>query len=336
MKISVFEAEPWEQESFEALKGDHEIRFAEEALDKENGKEHEDADVISTFIYSNLGVDVLEAFKNLRLISTRSTGFDHIELEYCASRDITVCNVPTYGENTVAEHVFALLLTISHNLTEAIDRTRKGDFSQKGLRGFDLMGKRIGVIGTGSIGQCVVKIAKGFQMDVVAFDVNPSQDASDHLGFSYVGLDELLETSDVVTLHVPGSAATRHLLSSSQFDQMKRGVVLINTSRGSVVDVKALIRALEDGTVSAAGLDVLPEEPVIREEAELLHSVFQERHELSTLLADHVLMRLRNVFVTPHSGFNTKEAVRRILQTTVENITAFARGTPQNVISGKG
>ncbi len=333
MKISVFESEPWEKEAFEALEADHEIRFVEGPLDAGNARDHEDADVISTFIYSSLGSDVLEIFKNLQLIATRSTGFDHIELEHCASRDIKVCNVPTYGENTVAEHVFALLLAISHNLTEAIDRTRKGDFSQKGLQGFDLMGKRIGVIGTGNIGRCVVKIAKGFQMDVVAYDVKPDRDASDHLGFRYVELDELLETSDVVSLHVPGSAATVNLLSSGEFDRMKQGAVLINTSRGSVVDVKALIRALEKGKLSAAGLDVLPEEPVIREEAELIHSVFQERHDLSTLLADHVLLRLRNVYVTPHSGFNTREAVRRILQTTVENITAFARGTPQNVIS---
>jgi D-lactate dehydrogenase len=333
MKIAVFETEPWEQTSFEELEKDHEIVFLEEPLNKENAQLQEDADVISTFIYSRLGSEVLELFKNLQLITTRSTGFDHIELNYCASRGITVCNVPSYGENTVAEHVFALLLNISHNLAEATDRTRKGDFSVKGLQGFDLMGKRIGVVGTGDIGRCVIRIATGFQMDVVAYDIKPSEDASEHLGFRYVDLDELLEISDVVTVHVPGTSATRHLLGSKEFERMKKGAVLINTSRGSVVDVKALIRALEDGTVSAAGLDVLPEEPVIREEAELLRSVFQERHDFATLLADHVLLRLRRVYVTPHSAFNTKEAVQRILRTTVDNIAAFAQGHPKNVIT---
>jgi D-lactate dehydrogenase len=333
MKIAVFETEPWERASFQELRADHEVVFVEEPLDRENAKLHEDADVISTFLYSRLGAEVLERFANLRLIATRSTGFDHIELNYCATRGITVCNVPSYGENTVAEHVFALLLTISHNLAEAIDRTRKGDFSLTGLQGFDLMGKRIGVVGTGNIGRCVIRIAAGFQMDVVAYDIKPSKDASDHLGFRYVDLDELLETSDVVTVHVPGTSATRHLLGAEQFEGMKKGAVLINTSRGSVVDVKAMARALEDGTLSAAGLDVLPEEPVIREEAELLRSVFQERHDFATLLADHVLLRLQRVFVTPHSAFNTKEAVRRILQATVDNIVAFAQGRARNVIS---
>jgi len=333
MKIVLFETEPWEQEVFGELGEEHEVEFVEGPLDKSNADSHQEAEVVSTFIYSKLGADVLGQLKSLKLIATRSTGFDHIDLNHCASKGITVCNVPTYGENTVAEHVFGLLLTISHNLTEAVDRTRKGDFSLQGLQGFDLMGKRIGVIGAGSIGQSVIRIAKGFRMDVVASDVRPDEVLSKDLGFSYVDLNELLETSDVVTLHVPGTAGTRHLLSSEQFAKMKKGAVLINTSRGSVVDVKALVRALGDGTVSAAGLDVLPEEPVIREEAELVRSVFRERHDLTTLLADHVLLRLRRVFVTPHSAFNTKGAVQRILRTTEENIAAFAEGRAQNVIS---
>jgi len=149
-------------------------------------------------------------------------------------------------------------------------------------------------------------------------------------------MEDLLSRADIITLHVPGGEKTRHLLSSNEFGSMKRGAVLINTSRGDVIDVKALLEGITEGKVAAAALDVLPDEPVIREEAELLRSAFRERHDLSTLLADHILLRLRNVIVTPHNAFNTREAVERILVTTIENIKAFERGEPQNrVHNGK-
>jgi len=334
MKITIFETENWEHGAFESLASDHEVVFSEAPLDLETAKDHSDAQVISTFIYSDLSTEVLKRFSNLEMISTRSTGFDHIDLEYCNEKNITISNVPTYGDNTVAEHVFGLLLTISHNLIPAIDRTRKGDFSQKGLQGFDLAGKTLGVIGTGNIGRHVIRIAGGFEMNVLAFDVAPKEELAHKLGFRYADMDALLENSDIITLHVPGSDKTRHLLSEKEFSIMKDGVVLINTARGGVVDVHALAGAIADGKVAAAGLDVLPEEPVIREEMELLRSLFRKKKEqnIETLLADHILLRLRNVYITPHSGFNTREAVERILRTTVENITAFAEGNPGNVV----
>jgi len=193
----------------------------------------------------------------------------------------------------VAEHVFALLLAISHGLEQAIDRTRKGDFSSRGLEGFDLFGKTLGVVGTGHIGQHAIRIARGFGMEVLGYDVAPDEDAARELGFRYVSLEELLGASDV--------------------------------------DTRSPVRALAEGKL-AAGLDVLPEEPVIREEAELLRSVYERRHNLEDLLADHVLLRLRNVIVTPHSAFRTREAIQRILDTTVRNIDAFARGEPGNIV----
>lgn len=300
-------------------------------LTQENVKEYVNAEVVSPFIYSNLSGDLLKHLSRLKLIATRSTGFDHIDLEYFKSNGITVCNVPVYGDNTVAEHVFGLLLAISHNLVEVIDRTRRGDFSQKGLQGFDLFGKTLGVIGTGKIGQCVIEIAKGFRMNVVACDVRPKVELARRLGFRFVDMDELLTTSDIVTLHVPSNEKTRNLLSWEEFSKMKEGVVLINTARGDVVDVKALAREIGEGKVAAAGLDVLPEESAIREEAELLHSVYQKKCDLETLLVNHILLRLRNVIVTPHSAFNTKEAVGRILSTTVDNIASFVRGETRNI-----
>jgi D-lactate dehydrogenase len=334
MEIVIFEVEPWERETFRELSHGYDVKYVQEPLTAENASRYEAANVISTFIYSELDADVLQQFPQLKLIATRSTGYDHIDANYCQQHGVTICNVPTYGENTVAEHVFALLLAISHKIPEAIDRTRKGDFSLEGLRGFDLRGKTLGVIGTGNIGQCVIEIAKGFRLEVIAFDVKPKQELASKLGFRYVAMEELLSTADIITLHVPANKKTYHLLSTEQFDMMKKGVVLINTSRGSLVDVQALLYALAEGKVAAAGLDVLPEEPVMREEAELLRSVYRQQHNMETLLADHILLRLRNVIITPHSAFNTREAVQRILDTTVSNILSFGQGKPQNVVEG--
>jgi D-lactate dehydrogenase len=181
----------------------------------------------------------------------------------------------------------------------------------------------------------VIEIAKGFRMDVLASDVRPDQDLASQMGFRYVEMDQLLASSDIITLHVPSSEKTRNLISDKEFARMKEGVVLINTARGDVLDIKALAKAIGDGKVAAAGLDVLPEEGGIREEAELLRSVYDKKHDLETMLLNHILLRLRNVIITPHSAFNTREAVERILSTTVGNIASFTRGEPENVISNK-
>jgi D-lactate dehydrogenase len=311
MNIVIFEAEPWEQEGFKKFKTNQTVTLSDEPLTAENIECCTDAEIISTFIYSDLSSPVLTKLPQLKLIATRSTGYDHIDMDYCDQHGITVCNVPEYGDNTVAEHVFALLLGISHNLVESVDRTRRGDFSLKGLRGFDLKGKTLGVIGTGSIGQCVIQIAQGFGMKVIAFDVRQDPALANKLNFEYRSMENLLGEMDI----------------------MKDGVVIINTSRGNVLHVEALARALAVGKVAAAGLDVLPDEPTIREESELLHSFYRQEHNLQTLLADSVLMRLRNVIITPHSAFYTKEAINRILDTTIDNIAAFIQGKPQNTVN---
>lgn len=333
MKVVAFEVEDWEADAFYDLGGEFNVETNPHPLGKRNAEDYSDAQVISTFINCDLGNEVLKHFDDLRLIATRSTGFDHIDLDYCNEHDIAVCNVPDYGANTVAEHVFALLLTISHNMEPAIDRTRKGDFSPRGLQGFDLKGRTLGVIGTGDIGQSVIQIAKGFQMKVLAHDVAPRNDLAEQLGFDYLSLHELLQQSDVITLHVPSNEQTHHMIGERQFHFMKDKAVLINTARGDVIDIRAMVRALAEGKLAAAGLDVLPNEPVIREEAELLRSIYERKHDLQTLLADHVLAHLRNVIITPHSAFNTREAVERIIDTTRQNIEAFAQGQPQNLVN---
>jgi len=333
MKIVFFEAENWECDILQQICCNHEVVFTEEALGRQNVHLYKDADVISPFVHSVLDRSVLEGFEHLRFIATRSTGYDHIDLDYCAENAIPISNVPVYGDHTVAEHVFALLLTISHHMPEAINRTRKGDFSQKGLRGFDLQGKTLGVIGTGAIGKRVVEIAQGFRLNVIACDRKPDADFASQCKVTYVDIESLLEQSDIVTLHVPGSKAATPLLSQREFSRMKDGVVLINTARGSLVDTQALLHALADGKVAAAGLDVLSDEPSIREEAELLRSFFDKKHDLESWFANHTLLHMRNVIITPHSAFNTKEAVERILITTGENIIGFAKGELKNTVN---
>jgi D-lactate dehydrogenase len=333
VKIAIFEVEHWERQAFAALQDEHELVFSEGRLRRDALGEAADADVVSTFIYSTLDRQVLEQLTQLRFIATRSTGVDHIDIGYCTERGIRVANVPVYGEATVAEHVFALLGAISHNLVDAVDRTRRGDFSQQGLQGFDLFGKVFGLIGAGSIGRHAARIARGYGMEVIAFDLEPNVEAAKELGIRYVGFDDLLAEADIISLHVPGNSMTDNLLSDAAFDKMKDGVVLINTARGQVVDVKALLRALASGKVRAAGLDVLPEEPALREEAELLRTSFPKEHNLENLLANHILLRMSNVIITPHSAFNTREAVQRILDTTRLNIIGFANGQPENVVN---
>lgn len=332
MKIAIFDIEPREAFEFDALKRGHDLTLSEHPLRADNAAHYADAEIVSTFIYSRLDRDVLARLPKLKLIATRSTGYDHIDMAWCTGHGVKVANVPTYGENTVAEHVFALLLTISHRLREAMERARSGRFSPEGLEGFDLQGKIIGVIGTGNIGRHVIRIARGFGMDVIAFDIRPDEALAADTGVRYADMDELLAASDVITLHVPALPQTEHLLDDAAFARMKQGAVVINTARGNIIDSRALIEALRSGKIAAAGLDVLPDEPLIREEAELISSIYENRHDIRELVADHILLTMPNVVITPHSAFNTREAIRRISTTTVANIVAFLDGRPINLV----
>jgi D-lactate dehydrogenase len=335
MKVVVFEATEWERQACRRLEPVHTVECLTEPLTGDCAARYADADAVTTFIRSDLSPAVLRLMPKLRLIATRSTGFDHIDLDYCRQAGVTVCNVPDYGDPTVAEHVFALLLALSRHIVEAAQRTRRGDFLESGLRGFDLAGKTLGVIGTGRIGRRVIAIGRGFGMEAIAFDVRPDPEAARVLGFRYAALDELLAASDVVTLHLPGGESTYHLIGEAQFALMKPGVVLINTSRGGVVDGAALVRALASGRLGGAGLDVVAEEGSLVEEAEVFRAnatVSAER--IKALLADHTLISQPNVIVTPHIAYDTREAVARIIETSLDNIAAFDAGSPRNVVAG--
>jgi D-lactate dehydrogenase len=333
MKLAVFEAEDWEEAAFGALQPAHQVSVTGQPLNRSTAAGHADAEVISPFVYSRIDEDVLRQMPALKLIATRSTGFDHIDLASCARRNIVVSNVPDYGDSTVAEHAFALLLALARNLVECVEHTRRGWFTAPNVRGMELRGKTIAVIGTGRIGRRVIEIAKGFGMTVLAVDQREDAVAAVGMGFTYGALDDVLSRADVVTLHVPAAPETTGLIGDRAFAAMKRGSILINTSRGNVVDTEAMVRALVDGRLRAAGLDVLPQEPLIREEAELFRGEKPvTAPDLKALVANHVLLRFPNVIVTPHNAYNTDAALQRIMDTTLANIAAFAAGKPANVV----
>lgn len=332
MNIAVMSEEDWEIPIFQQALNGHKITFFKEALNEKIVSRVKNADIISVFVGSQVSKAVLKKLPRLKMVATRSTGFDHIDCAECKKRGIIVSNVPAYGDNTVAEHAFALMLAVMRKLVATVERTRRGNFSLEGLRGHDLKGKMLGVIGTGKIGKNAVRIGQGFQMNVIAHDPFPDKEFAKKIGFPYVGLDKLLQQADVITLHVPLTDKTYHMINSKNISKIKKGSILINTARGGLVETHALVKALKTGIIAGAGLDVLEEEGDIAEEVELLTSAYAKKYDLRTLLEEHVLIDMDNVVITPHNAFNTEEAVRRIVDVTIENIKAFLKGKPVNVV----
>ena len=335
MHAVVFEAAPWERRYLTRALALHQLRprFVADPLTEETWRLAAGARILSVFIYSTVTATLLRRLPQLRFIATRSTGFDHLNLSACRQRRILVSNVPSYGENTVAEHTFALILALSRNIHKAYVKTIKGDFSLEGLQGFDLKGKTIGVVGGGHIGMHVIKMAKGFGMEVLVQDVRRNVFLSEVLDFRYVPLETLLRRSDVVSLHLPYMASTHHVMNRSAFRLMNRGALLINTARGGLVDTDALVWALDEGIVGGAGLDVLEGEDLVKEERQLLSKDFS-KDKLATALRNHILLHRENVVITPHIAFDSKEALQRILETTVNNVAGFLHGAPINLVSG--
>jgi len=331
MKYAFFELENWEKEYFQKEIHDSELVFFDQPL-SDTTPDIGTFEVVITFIHTQMNKELLDKMPNLKFITTMSTGFDHVDIEECKRRGIVVSNVPSYGETTVAEHTFALLLTIARRLPESIERVKSGNFMPSGLTGFELRGKTIGVIGVGSIGTNVIKIARGFGMNVIVFKRTPDYALEKELGCKFVELPILYQQSDIVTLHIPYTKETHHYVSDEAFSQMKDGVVLLNTARGALIDTTALLKALESGKVKAAGLDVLEEEPLLEEEKDLLSQDF-DKEKLFTILQDHMLLNHPKVVITPHNAFNSEEALKKIVETTHENLSAFVSGVPLNVVS---
>lgn len=351
-KIAFFEAHPFDPSSRGAGKtqgkGEEELLreiFSGDDLfvtadELEAGRVPEDAreaEVVSVFVDSHIDAAVLEKLPNLKLIATRSTGFDHIDLNACQARGVVVSNVPTYGEHTVAEHTFALILALSRKIFQSYERTERRKFNREGLQGFDLFGKTLGVVGTGNIGKNVVRCGLGLGMKVVAHDVHPNEAFAREVSalgtFQYVdSLDALLPVSDVVTLHVPYLKETHHLIHKQNVGKMKRGALLINTARGGLVETEAMLWALGEGILAGAGLDVLEEEGDMFDDLTVWSRGIPENKDIRTLLQNHILIARDDVILTPHNAFNSREAVRAIFDTTVSNIKAYLAGQPQNTV----
>lgn len=336
MKISFFESrDEAEKDFFKQNLPGHELIFSNEPLTSDCLPEDKNFDIAAIFVTSKIDEAVLNALPNLKAICVRATGFDNIDLAFCKQKNIIVSNVPAYGSHTVAEFTFALMLSVIRKVYTAINRVKiEQRYSFEGLQGLDLFGKTLGVVGTGKIGINVIKIAKGFGMNVLAFDAHPNQALADELDFKYASLEDLLCSSDIVTLHVPYISSTHHLLNSTNLPLMKEGSILINTARGAVIETDALFKALRSGHLAGVGLDVLEEEDELKEEAELLERNAIPEEKYKEILEDHMLIRMPQVIVTPHMAFFTKEAIISIRQTTLDNINLFIKGTPQNQVQG--
>lgn len=333
MKVAFFEIEPWEEERVREELAGHELFFFSETLSQEKLGDTADCEVLSVFIHSQVTRQIIDQLPHLRLIVTRSTGYDHIDIQYASSKGIAVSNVATYGEHTVAEHTFALMLSLSRNIHKSHVRRLRNNFSIEGLKGFDLQGKTLGVIGTGKIGLNVIKIARAFGMQVVAFDIFPREELAQEYGYTYQTLLEVLQAADILTLHTPYNPDTYHLINTENITLMKPGSVIINTSRGELIDTAALLWGLENKVLAGCGLDVIEGENLIREEKEILYQTDLDMKKMSELVKDHILLGREEVVYTPHIAFFSKEALERILQTTLENIQKYSTGELQNTLN---
>ena len=319
MKIAFFDAKPYDKPGFDAYSAGTglEIKYFETKLNADTVSLASGFDGVCVFVNDTLNETVVDALYALgvRAVALRCAGFNNVDIRACFGK-LRVFRVPAYSPYAVAEHAMALLLTVNRHTNKAYIRTRDFNFSLAGLMGFDLHGKTAGVVGTGKIGRTFAGICAGFGMRVLAYDKFPSPDS----GLSYVTLPELLAQSDVVSLHCPLTSETRHMIGAAAIAGMKTGVVIVNTSRGALIDTEALIDGLKRRKIGAACLDVY------EEESELF---YEDRSD--SIIEDDVLVRLismPNVIVTSHQAFLTKEALNNIAATTVDNLLKFQRGEP--------
>jgi D-lactate dehydrogenase len=321
MRVAVFSTKPYDEEFLHRANDDagHELVFLEPRLTVRTVPLATEAPAVCAFVNDDLSAPVLEelAAVGVRLVALRSAGFNHVDLAAAARLDLTVARVPGYSPHAVAEHCVGLVLALNRKIHRAHNRVRENNFALTGLLGFDLHGKVVGVVGTGQIGTAFARIMLGFGCRVVATDPYPNEECL-AMGVEYVGIDELLPVSDVVALHCPLTPATFHLIDEERLALAKDGVMLINTSRGALVDTSAVIGALKSGRIGNLGLDVY------EEEADLFFEDLSDK-----VLRDDVFSRLLtfpNVLITGHQAFFTREALANIAGTTIANLTSFERG----------
>lgn len=314
MKVAFFDTKPYDKPSFEHYGKEHDIqfKFLETKLTPDTVELAKGSDAVCIFVNDTVNAEVIDKLDTygIKMIALRCAGYNNVDVEHAFGK-IHVTHVPAYSPYAVAEHAAALLLTSVRRIHKAYNRTREFNFSLSGLTGFVLHGKTVGVIGTGRIGRLFIDICKGFGMHVIAYDKFPAKDSS----IEYVSLDELFERSDIISLHCPLTEETKHVINQDAINKMKKGVVILNTSRGALIDAQALLEGLKDRKVGAACLDVYEEEADI---------FFEDRS--NHILNDDVLSQLismPNVIVTSHQAFLTKEALDNIAETTVNNLLSF-------------
>ena len=321
MRVAFFNTHTFDREFFDEANTDgrHELHYIEARLTSATSMLAQGYTAVCAFVNDQLDAAVLNSLAagGTRMIALRSAGFNHVNVKTARELGFTVARVPAYSPYAVAEHTVALILTLNRKIHRAYARVREGNFALDGLLGFDLHGRTVGIVGTGKIGTIVARVLHGFGCQLVAFDMAPNDECR-ALGASYVALEELWHCSDIVTLHTPLTQQTRHMVDAAAIARMKRGVMIVNTGRGALVDTAALIEGLKTGHIGYLGLDVYEEEEAL---------FFQDLS--SHVIRDDVFARLLtfpNVVVTAHQAFFTREALRAISETTLENFTAFDEG----------
>ena len=321
MRVAVFSTKAYDRQFLLAANEQHrhDLVFLESRLSLDTVALSAGCGAVCAFVNDDLGSDVLGALaeRGVRLVALRSAGFNHVDLTTAVELGLTVARVPGYSPHAVAEHCVGLILALNRKIHRAYNRVRENNFALTGLLGFDLYGKTVGVVGTGKIGTCLARIMTGFGCRVLAVDPVPNDECR-RIGVEYVDLDALLAASDIIALHCPLTPETYHLVGRERLAKMKDGMMLINTSRGALVDTAAAIEALKSGKIGQLGLDVY------EEEAGLFFEDLSDQ-----VLGDDVFSRLLtfpNVLITGHQAFFTEEALRNIAATTIANITAFERG----------
>ncbi|MBQ7487250.1 MAG: 2-hydroxyacid dehydrogenase [Clostridia bacterium] len=314
INVAFFDAKPYDMPSFEHYGSLHDIRFKylETKLNEDTVDLAKGCDVVCVFVNDTVNAAVVEKLHEygIKMIALRSAGYNNVDVKACFGK-IHVVHVPAYSPYAVAEHAIALLLTSVRRIHKAYNRTREFNFSLSGLTGFDFHGKTVGVVGTGKIGRIFIDICRGFGMKVIAYDRFPAKDS----GIDYVSLEALWAASDIISLHCPLTDETRHMINAGAIEQMKKGVVIVNTSRGGLIDAEALLEGIKARKIGAACLDVYEEEA----------DIFFEDHS-GHIMDDELLSRLismPNVIVTSHQAFLTEEALGNIAETTVNNILSY-------------
>jgi D-lactate dehydrogenase len=330
LKVLVYSTRPYDEESLNsANQGKHQLHFTEARLDKRTATLARDYPAVCCFVDDALNAAVLTELSNrgTKLITLRSTGFNNVDLPAAEDHGMTVMRVARYSPYAVAEFAVCMMLALNRKIHRAYERVREGNFLLHGLLGFDLHGRVVGIVGTGRIGAVLAQILHGFDCKLLGYDIKENPDCSS-LGMKYVTLEDLLSQSDIVSLHTPLNKQTRHMINAKTLGRMKRGAMLINTSRGALVDSRALITALKKRHLGAAGLDVYEEES---------HIYFKDLSD--EIITDDVISRLTtfpNVIITGHQAFFTREALTIIAETTITNISDFEAGrSNENVLKSE-